>query len=436
MGSNSMARCAEWLSDPNVRGEFGITGKVSQKTINRALEIIGKNAGRFINRLWKGLNDRYRFEDTDVNIDGSAVVFNGPRSEMAEIGYPRDFKDQSRPQVEFITAQLQRSKIPFYIRPFNGNVSDAEQYRTVLPELFSMIQRGSWIIMDNGGAAGDVLDSIVGSGNKYVTRVRTNESDDIRMSLETDKWEYVEEGVCCLKHTFDRSDRTIYVYWSVDNWLRAYEAAKRKARRMIDAVISYENGKIRKSDFVTVRKNVLADVDVKVRIQTQFDYNNPREFDLIVEQAMRSRPGIFKLESSHQLTPSEALDKYRARASVEHLIHSLKRITGLKPLRVWKRDSIHGSMILALLSEAAIAMARYELEPKTKVILKNGKRVVENSKPSTGSMVWSLGHLTVCRLVDNGKRKGAIYSNWNHISSAVFSNIRSNSHKNGAIKGG
>lgn len=31
---------------------------------------------------------------------------------------------------------------------------------------------------------------------------------------------------------------------------------------------------------------------------------------------------------------------YRSRATVEHLIHSLKRVTGLKPLRVWKEDSI------------------------------------------------------------------------------------------------
>jgi hypothetical protein len=55
---------------------------------------------------------------------------------------------------------------------------------------------------------------------------------------------------------------------------------------------------------------------------------------------------------------------YRSRATVEHLIHSLKRVTGLKPLRVWKENSIRGAMLLALLAETAIAMARYGMETR------------------------------------------------------------------------
>lgn len=55
---------------------------------------------------------------------------------------------------------------------------------------------------------------------------------------------------------------------------------------------------------------------------------------------------------------------YRSRATVEHLIHSLKRVTGLKPLRVWKEDSIGDAILLALLAETAIAMAGYEMETR------------------------------------------------------------------------
>jgi hypothetical protein len=50
MGSNSMQRCADWLSDANVRKEFGIDGKVSQRTINRAIGIIGEHAGELMLR--------------------------------------------------------------------------------------------------------------------------------------------------------------------------------------------------------------------------------------------------------------------------------------------------------------------------------------------------------------------------------------------------
>ena len=70
------------------------------------------------------------------------------------------------------------------------------------------------------------------------------------------------------------------------------------------------------------------------------------------------------LEPSEQSTPSEALNTYRPRATVEHLVHSLKRVVGLEPLRVWKEDSIGDAMLSALLAETSIAMAGYEMETR------------------------------------------------------------------------
>lgn len=318
---------------------------------------------------------------------------------------------------------MQRSKIPFFMRAYRGNTSDPEQYRDTLPDIFSMIREGSWIIVDNGGASGDILDSIVRSGHKYLTRVKMNASDDKRIADPDCEWEYVEDGVCCKRHTFDSSGRTTYLFYSLDNWYRSYHSASRSFDRMVEAVRTYEDGHFRKSDFVTVKRNVLADVEVKVSLQTKFSFDEG-EREGIIEEIMGTRAGIFKLESSEQLTPSEALDKYRARATVEHLIHSLKRVTGLKPLRVWNESSIRGSMMLALLSETAIAMARYEMEGNTRTIEERGRRKTVTEKPNTESIVWSLGHLTLTRMIEKGRRKQAIYSNWNPISKEIFGNIR------------
>jgi transposase len=252
------------------------------------------------------------------------------------------------------------------------------------------------------------------------------------MTEHGDEWEYVEDGVLCMRHTFESSGRTTYLYFSLDNWLRSYHSAGRNFDRMVEAVRTYEDGKFRKSDFVTVKRNVLADVEVKVSLQTKLGFDEG-EREGIIREIMGTRAGVFKLESSEQLTPSEALDKYRARATVEHLIHSLKRVTGLKPLRVWSESSIRGSMMLALLSETAIAMARYEMKGIETTVTNRGRKRTVTEKPNTESIVWSLGHLTLTRIIENGRRRTAVFSNWDAVSKEIFSNMRSDPLRNRVV---
>lgn len=80
-------------------------------------------------------------------------------------------------------------------------------------------------------------------------------------------------------------------------------------------------------------------------------------------------------------------------------------------------------MVLALLSETAIAMARYEMKGVERTENKRGriKTVIE---PNTESIGWSLGHLTLTKIIGDGHRKQAIYSNWNPISREILGNIR------------
>ena len=115
------------------------------------------------------------------------------------------------------------------------------------------------------------------------------------------------------------------------------------------------------------------------------------------------------------------MNTYRPRATVEHLVHSLKRVAGLEPLRVWKEDSIGDAMLLALLAETAIAMAGYEMETRKET--KVGKEVRTECRHPTESMVWSLDHSTVTRSIEEGKAKKAHPSNRGPISKEVFSNI-------------
>ena len=59
-------------------------------------------------------------------------------------------------------------------------------------------------------------------------------------------------------------------------------------------------------------------------------------------------------------------------------------------------------------------------EPK----VKDGRIVMKDVSPSTESMVWSLGHLTLTRIVSKGTCREAYFSNWGDISGEVFGNNR------------
>ena len=65
--------------------------------------------------------------------------------------------------------------------------------------------------------------------------------------------------------------------------------------------------------------------------------------------------------------------------------------------------------------------ARGETRKGTKV--RKGRRYERECRHPTGSMVWSLGHLTVTNSIDKGKAKKVHFSNWDPISKEVFSNI-------------
>ncbi len=130
---------------------------------------------------------------------------------------------------------------------------------------------------------------------------------------------------------------------------------------------------------------------------------------------------IFKLESNMQLTRAEALRTYRRRAGVEHPMSSLKMITGIKPIRVWRRGSADDAMIPAFLAEAAVAMARYCMEGEdVEDTDTEGNRIVRMRGPSTESIVRSLSGLTLMIYRGERGRYGSVLSNWEPISTEII----------------
>lgn len=459
--SNSMNACAEWLKDEDVRVCLGFrrNENVSQKTIDRAVAILGRNREGIIQRLWDGIKACFEIDDYDINVDGSAVVLYGPKAEMGEVGYARD-KNRGKLQVEFMVAQIASLGIPIYVKPYKGNASDEAQYRDCVPELAGLVSGrgihafdalkektaekemepapeemmaavaavamlGAAIVADNGAASEENLNRARAAGFGYITRVRMNSADDRRIRDEAGSFEYLGDGMWCLVHEFESSGRTTYLFLSQE--LFELNRAKAMARfekdlRLLERIRS---GEIRKSDFVKVRRFPWIDVETKVTIQEQLIPFSAIDKLKELRRSMGDRAGFFKLQSDVLLTPSEALRRYRRRAGIECVISSLKRITGIKPIRAWNDDTIAGSMVLALLSEASLAMARYCMKGATvEEEGEDGQKKTRTVKPTTESMVRSLNHLTVTRFKGREGRYEIVLSNWEPISMDIFDAIR------------
>lgn len=466
--SNSLNACADWLKNPAVRRQLGFPPdeNVSQRTLNRAVAALGKESDGIIEQLWRGIRERFEIDDYDIELDGSAVVLYGPKSEFGEVGYGRD-KNRGKLQVEFMVAQLASLGIPIYIKPYKGNVSDEAQYRDCVPEIAGLLSGkglhsldqlktedavdeddegamaavaavamlGAAIVADNGAASDGNTSRMKTCGFAYVTRVSLNASDVKNIEEHCSEFEYLGDGMMCYKHHFKTSGKTTFLFLSCDLLMRGYHKTRDRTAKDLKRYEDAKGGKLRRSDYVKISKVPWVNVDVRVTLQEQLVPFSPMDFERTVRERMGLKCGFFKLESDRDMTPREALTKYRHRVSVEHLISSLKRVTGIKPIRVWNPESVAGSMILALLSQAAMAMARYCMTmpgdepgptPDEAPNEASGeeKEPEKKPKPSTESMVRALSHLTLTRFRIGKGPFREVLSNWGPISTAVFNDIR------------
>lgn len=87
------------------RPRFGVIAEDHQPWVS----LIGSHSGEIPVKLWEGLDSRYHFENTDVNIDGFAVAVDGPAAELGALDYPKGlrrpeqgsggFPDRGTPEV-------------------------------------------------------------------------------------------------------------------------------------------------------------------------------------------------------------------------------------------------------------------------------------------------------------------------------------------------
>ena len=156
-----------------------------------------------------------------------------------------------------------------------------------------------------------VIDHITTKRMRYVTRKRMNKSDDdwiSRFKREDAVLVNAKDGVWCQKHTFLSSRRTTYLFFSEklhhDKTAALHARAWRCVEDAKETMGMKSDGTLRVSKTVVKRmRNPL--IALNVAVQGRFLGSDLDSFNYVKNELSNRREGFFKLECSHELTPSK-----------------------------------------------------------------------------------------------------------------------------------
>jgi transposase len=402
----SLTRGSDWINRNEVLQEFNLKS-FEQKTLYRAIEIIGENYQEVILNLQDILFNQYNFEHTDVNMDWSSLILWGDKARLAKYGYSRDHRPDKK-QITFGITELRKPiNIPIGLTIAQGNVNDQTHFQMTFNQVKNCLEENSKTIFDKGANSKENLNTIIASKMQFLTAKKLNTSDD---KLIKKFWNMEPKLIDSKKNIygFKQQFPTRYNYFFFSEKLKHEQIASalRKAERQLREAKEIENARLKGKPLP--KRFRINNVLVKATIEYQTKLRNISEdeaFQLVKKASITEREGFFCLTSSENLTLKEALLLYREKDSVEKIMQSLKNEINIKPLRVWSDNSVRGALLIGYLAHLMISLIRYD-EPK----LKNY---------STKFIKISLSNLTVT--IENLKKfkKRRIYSNFDPINELI-----------------
>jgi transposase len=406
--NQSITKAADWINRGEVLGSFSLK-PFEQRTLYRALEVIGENHLEIIADVQDALFRRYDFEHTHINMDWTSLILYGDKCPLGRRGYSRDHRPDKK-QITLGVSELAKPiNIPIGLTIREGNVHDQVHFNDTFDQVKDRLREGSMVVIDQGANRKENLDCVEHSKLKYLSARQLNKSDESIWIKCFDKTEaeLVDEkhGVYGLKKRFP--SRVNYLFFSEHLYEQQIEAKHRKVERLlveaenIQQCIENNRGLPKKYRI----NNPL--IDCEYSYQTKLAMLNESEARAILKTAsITGREGFFCLVSNKNLTLCEALAIYRQKDSIEKIFHSLKNEVEIKPLRVWTEPSICGALVIGFLAQLFISLIRFEYSD------------LKHTSPK--SIKISLSNLTVTVEHRKSGRKRRIYSNFNPISQVVL----------------
>ena len=403
----SISKASKWINRAPVLESFHLN-TFEDKTLYRALDILGENREEIMFDIQSCLFNRFDFEHTNVNIDWSSLILWGKKAKLGKRGYSRNHRPDKK-QITFGVAELSNPiNIPIGLTVQPGNIHDSEHFLHTFDQVKTWLEPGSRIIMDKGAYSKENLDYIRFHSMRFLTAKKLNKSHDkLIKKFDRNKTELVNEkdGVYGIK--LEWPSRTDYFFFSekleqdqLKSKVRKAEKLFLQAKDMQD--ILDNNKKIPKRYQIN---NPL--VDAKIVFQTKLTELTDKEaLELAKKASINGREGFFCLTSSDNLTLKEALETYRMKDSIEKIMNSLKNEIEIKPVRVWSDNAIYGALLIGFIAQLFISVIRYVHE--------------ELKHTSTKFIKISLSNLTVTVEYLQNDRKRFIYANFDSINGVIL----------------
>ncbi len=403
----SISKASDWINRTEVLDIFDLK-EFEERTLFRALEIIGRNREEIISNIQDCLFQTYDFEHTNINLEWTSLVLYGDKSVLGKYGYSREH----RPDKEQITVGVcelaDPINVPIGLTINAGNVHDAKHFVDTYQQVRSRLKPDSLVVMDKGANSKSNLQLILADMMQYLTAKKLNKSDDKRIkAFDKSKATLIdsEKGVYGIK--FVKPSSIDYFYFSE---ALQKDQLKSKARKVLRKL--QEAKEIQRSidnDRTLPKKFRIDNELVKIEYSFQTRLKELSEEDalkLLESKAVTGREGFFCIKSSKNLTLEEAIQTYRKKDSIEKIFHSLKNEIEIKPLRVWSEHSIYGALIVGFIAQLFVSLMRYELTDLKHV--------------STKFIKNSLMNLTVTvDYLKNGVKK-FIYANFDAINTLIL----------------
>lgn len=407
----SVSKSSDWMNRDEVLEAFGLE-RFEQRTLFRVLEILGEHRIEVVRGIQRQIFDNYDFPSTDINMDWTSIVLHGDKCMLGKYGYSRDHRPDKK-QIVFGVSELRKPiNVPIGVTVDQGNTNDVSHFPHTFEQVVPFLKPGSLVVMDKGAHSKPNMERILARRMRYLCAKKWNRSDDkVAAECSKDHWKLIDldQGLYGYKKTFP--SRVLYYYFSERLREDHLKARARKAYRQLEEAKIIQrtlDNKRRLPKRFTVNNPL---VDYEIRYQTKLvDMSEEEALKILMEKVRTGREGFFCLVSSDDLTLEDAIKIYREKDSIEKIINSLKNEIDITPLRVWKKESVYGAIIIGFIAQLIVSLLRYD--------------VVEVRHTSTKFIRQSLMNLTVTVEIGPNGRKRRVFSNFDHVNRAILDGFR------------